>query len=320
MNILLRATFVLIGFACSAKAIKVFGSFDELPLELRHEASLLIPAFEQIESYLNESQSIDAETLVTEMKKLSLKLNKSGLFAKLRSDNPERRLLKRALALLTSLPEAAKSCDFNGYNILAQNHVAVKADDKTPDDGSRKILKVVRSFALKHATYCRPKYESLYFDSARALELKDRTSYGTVEQIFRRMTPNKCLLDPTASEPRMTDECAADLVDELVVLAKEHRRLNLETDRFERVMPVVDDLLQSVLLVSCQVHNEHLRDVFAPAIYDATIEDEAQRELLYPDRGTFSEGLQRFRGCQYIVSKKHELDRLILKAVARRNI
>lgn len=154
---LLLAALALLAFACGAKSMKPFASLDVLLPHQQEEALRLIPAFDRLNGHLERIQTDESAVLIGQMKKLLTRKSSPGLIEKLLA-GPETDLIE-ALTLFTSLPDAAESCDYNGYRILAQNFLAMEADKA--DDSSSKCLRVLEEFVSKHMLLCRDYYSDI---------------------------------------------------------------------------------------------------------------------------------------------------------------
>lgn len=310
MRLSLFALVIVATLASGIRAIKVYGVLDQLSLEDRRSAEHLTFAFDKIDEYLQIIKANSSEAAIENIKSKYLAKNLNPIDRL----KPELVRKRKALGLFTRLSKALNSCDYESYKALAMNQLAIDASNSAP--GNRKqSLEVLKDCTLKHARLCRPKYEKIYVKlSSKA----NQVSLPLVILIFDDLLSDEgCLGNPLGfsgpEPPKLTRECVKKLAGKLFPLSETGQ---LTFDNLVAITGRFNEIAEDHMIKPCRDFHRHYREVFAPAIYDATVEDSEQEEFLYPKEGHFGKGLRYFRACEVVLRHEKDIKQLLVSELS----
>lgn len=307
MNTRVRVCLIalILGLA-AVQAEKVYNLEDELEEIDSLEAAVHQPQYLVINSELVEE---------TESKNPDENLKLVGLMTK--DSSWLTHFKRRAAELLLSLPESLNSCDYKSYKRLARNFIASSGRSHEPT-GLRRVDAIVYHFAEEHAKKCRPTYAAS-FKAFR--DTVNPQVYEHVTEMFKGLPEADLVkfakIDYDADVDMLTTGLAAININiKNVLLILEHLENLIEDADDKKLLYAVPDELNGGYIMSpkfqaniyekyivapCKRYTKKSKKVFAPARFDAALEDEAQKELLHPADETFRQAWVNHRLCLYMM-------------------
>lgn len=223
-----------------------------------------------------------------------------------------------AVNLFTSLPSSLKhSCTYKSYQLLTMNYLATRGRSHE-DDGLRRVESIVRQYAKAHAVICRPKYAESF---KKLKETIGEKVFEHVNELFKDLPESDLVKFANKEYPTEVDVLTSGLVElninvpnvvkilealeRLVEDEAEKKLLYAATNELDGGYKVADEFNKSIyekhVKEPCHKYLAKSKSLFAPARFDALIEDEAQKDLLHPSDQSFRQAWVNHRLCQYMI-------------------
>lgn len=294
--------------ATVARSEKLFNLEDDLPEITVQKVTVYQPQFLVINKELvGELESADPEENFQKIKEIRAKYN-NWFNADFK---------REAVKLFTSLPKSLESCDYKSYKTLAKNYLASEGRSHQ-QGGLRRVDGIVHHYALEHAKKCRP----LYADSFKQfLSDVDQKVFQHVTEIFKDL--DQINLVKFAKMEYMVDvdmltTGLAEININIPNLIKIFEALEgmIENEEDKKLLYAQPDEINGGYIMSskfktniyepyiekpCLSYTAKSKQVFAPARFDAAIEDQAQKDLLHSTDEAFRQAWVNHRLCQYFL-------------------